>query len=268
MKDTSLPTLFCILFAAVSASSGCNSTPSVLTEEIAPGIYRIKVSRSNLYLLAGENLVLIDTGMKGEGKAILQAIESIGRKPGEVSHILITHAHIDHTGSLAFLKQATGAKVVASVKEIDYVSGLKKTWTMGREGFGGKVFKIMLWFMETFPFKYEPASVDFPCKDGDVLECFGKVNVIETPGHSIGSVSYYLPERKIIFVGDALSGVPEPKLPPKAGCTDYQQALRSVKKIAALNFDICCFGHGNPIKDRADTVIRKLILASGSPSVR
>ena len=263
MKDTSLPTLLCILFVAASASSGCNSTPPPLTEEIAPGIYRIKVSRSNVYLLAGENLVLIDTGMKGEGKAILQAIESIGHKPGELSYILITHAHIDHTGSLAFLKQATGAKVVvASVKETDYISGLKKTWTMGREGFGGKVFKIMLWFMETFPFKYKPASVDFPCKGGDVLECFDKVNVLETPGHSIGSVSYYLPDRKIIFVGDALSGAPEPKLPHRAGCTDYQQALRSVKKIAALNFDICCFGHGNPIKDRADTVIRKLIPSS------
>jgi glyoxylase-like metal-dependent hydrolase (beta-lactamase superfamily II) len=259
MKDTSLTVLLSLLCATATSVSGCNSSSPALTEKVADGIYRIRASRSNVYLLAGDSLVLIDTGMKGDGKAILQAIESIGRKPREVSYILITHAHIDHTGSLAFLKQATGAKVVASAQETEYVAGRKKTWTMEREGFGGKIFKLMLYFMETFFFKYEPATVDLPCKDGDVLECFGTIYILDTPGHSPGSVSYYLPEKEIIFVGDALSGVPEPKLPPRAGCADYQQALQSVKKIAGLIFEKCCFGHGNPLKTRADVSIRQLI---------
>lgn len=106
-------------------------------EEIVEGVYLISAGRANAYLLTGEDLSLVDTGMPGEEENVIRGIRKIGRKPGEISHILITHAHMDHMGSLAALKKASGAMVVASGKEVDYVKGVKRTWTMGREGFGG-----------------------------------------------------------------------------------------------------------------------------------
>ena len=228
-------------------------------EEVAKGVYLISAGRSNSYLLVGEGLTLIDAGMPGEEKSVIHYIKKIGRTLKELNHILITHAHMDHMGSLAALKQASGAKVVASREEADYIQGAKKTWTMGREGFGGKLFKTALFFMETFVFKYKPSVVDVPCQGGEVIECFGGIQVIASPGHSPGSLSYYQQEKKILFTGDALSGVSGLRLPPRLGCADYPGALRSVKRLAELDFETCLFGHGDPVTSEASSMVGKLL---------
>jgi glyoxylase-like metal-dependent hydrolase (beta-lactamase superfamily II) len=254
----SFPPLFLCAFA-LFMTVGCTKTAPMTSEEIAPGIYCISATRSNVYLLAGKTLVLIDTGMPQDSVGILQEIAALGRRPQDVSHILITHAHLDHSGSLAFLKKATRAKVVASSTERDYIAGEKKLWQMNREGIGGKLFKAALFIAETFFYTFQPAAVDIACAGAEKIDWNGGIQVIATPGHSLGSVSYLLPEKGIIFTGDALSGAPEPRLPPRSGCADYRQALASVKKLAGLKFEICCFGHGKPITSGADEVIKKLI---------
>jgi glyoxylase-like metal-dependent hydrolase (beta-lactamase superfamily II) len=240
-------------------TGGCTKTAPMTSKEIAPGIYCISATRSNVYLLTGKTLVLIDTGMPQDSVGILQEIAALGKRPQDVSHILITHAHLDHAGSLAFLQKATGAKVVASSAERDYIAGKKKLWQMNREGIGGKLFKAALFIAETFFYSFQPAAVDIACAGGEKIDWDGGVQVIATPGHSLGSLSYVLPDKGILFTGDALSGEPEPRLPPRSGCADYRQALASVKKLAALKFELCCFGHGKPVTRGADGVIKKLI---------
>lgn len=227
-------------------------------EEITAGVYRISVGRSNSYLLSGDDLTLVDTGMPGEAEGILESITKIGRRAEDLNYILITHAHMDHMGSLGAIKKTSRAKVVASTREVEYIEGLKKTWTMGREGFAGKVFKGVLFLLETFSFGYEPVSVDIPCRGGEVIDCFDGIRVISSPGHSPGSLSFYQGERRIIFTGDALSGVPQLKLPQRFGCADYREALASVQRIAELDFDICLFGHGAPLKKEGSQAVRRL----------
>ena len=227
-------------------------------QEIIHNIYLISKGRSNVYLLAGDDLTLVDTGMPGDEKHILEGIKEIGRSPGELRHILITHAHMDHMGSVAALKKASKARVIASAREVDYIEGVKKTWTMGREGPGGKLFKGVLFLMENFFVRYEPAHVDMQCAGDEFLDCFGGIRVIDSPGHSPGSLSYYLPSGKILFTGDALSGVPELKLPPRPGCTDYRQALKTVNKLAELDFELCLFGHGEPLIHKASQAVKRL----------
>ncbi len=227
--------------------------------KINEDVLQITAGRSNSYLLCGEELILIDTGMKPDGEKILNAVETIGRTPQDISLILITHAHIDHTGSLSFLKNKTGAKTAAPAVEKDYIEGRKKTWTMQRHGFAGKLFRAMLFIMEGFVFRYEPSTVDKPLEGGEKLDVFGGVETISTPGHSRGSMSYYLREKKILFSGDALSGLPKPSLPVSFGCSDYGQALKSAAKLAELKFDKCCFGHGVPVLSKADVLIKNLV---------
>jgi len=41
------------------------------------------------------------------------------------------------------------------------------------------------------------------------------------------------------------------RLPPKLGCADYREALRSVKRLTELDFETCLFGHGDPVKSKA-----------------
>jgi glyoxylase-like metal-dependent hydrolase (beta-lactamase superfamily II) len=220
-------------------------------EKIADGVFRIAPGRSNCYLLAGNDLTLIDTGMPGEAKIIKAAINAIGLKPEKVGHILITHGHLDHTGSLAELKKVSGAQVIAAVKDTAYIQGSRKTWTMGREGFGGKIFKTVLFFMETFVFNYQPAQVDMPCHGGEIINCFGGIQVIASPGHSPGSLSFYHKDKKLLFVGDALSGTAGFHLPQRFGCSNYQEALRSVKTLSELDFETCLLGHGEPLLSNA-----------------
>lgn len=227
-------------------------------KEVIENIYCISKGRSNCYLLAGDDLTLVDTGMPGDEKHILAGIKEIGRSPGELRHILITHAHMDHMGSVAALQKVSGARIVASAREVEYIEGHKKTWTMGREGVGGKLFKAMLFLLENFFVRYDPAPVDIKCAGGEFLDCFGGIRVIDSPGHSPGSLSYYLPSGKILFTGDALSGVPQLKLPPRPGCADYGEALKTVSKLAELDFEICLFGHGEPLMNKASQAVKRI----------
>jgi hypothetical protein len=78
---------------------------------LVPGLYELAVGQVNCHLLdAGdEGLVLVDTGYPGSAAAILEAVESLGRRPDDLRHIIVTHLHEDHAGSLAELKRQTGA---------------------------------------------------------------------------------------------------------------------------------------------------------------
>jgi glyoxylase-like metal-dependent hydrolase (beta-lactamase superfamily II) len=82
--------------------------------------------------------------------------------------------------------------------------------------------------------------------------------VIATPGHSPGSLSFYHEDKKLLFVGDALSGAGGFHLPQRAGCASYADALRSVEKLTNLDFDICLPGHGAPVLGNARQQMARL----------
>ncbi len=228
-------------------------------EKVTEGIYRIMGARSNIYLIEGEELILIDTGMPGDGDVVLEVVKELGYQNVDIKYIMITHAHMDHVGSLAALKQATGAKIVASLKEKDFIEGRKMLCSMKREGFGGKVFKIILFMLEKFVVRYEPSILDAPFDGDEGKEIVKGIKIINTPGHSMGSLSYCCHEKKAVFTGDALTGMPVPGLPMRAGCSDHGRALDSARYISGISFGTVLFGHGDPVKDNASSVVRSLL---------
>jgi glyoxylase-like metal-dependent hydrolase (beta-lactamase superfamily II) len=226
--------------------------------KVCEGIYQIRGSRSNIYLVVDSVPVLIDTGMPGDEAVILQALNELGVHSRNLRMILITHAHLDHVGSLAAVKGATDARVLASESEKNHIEGRRMLCSMPREGLGGKVFKCILYVMEKFVKKYEPVQLYSAYGDTDGAGRVDGFEIIATPGHSPGSLSYYFPSKKAVFVGDALTGTPAPGLPLRAGCSDYVRALRSVKRLAQLDADVCLFGHGEPLVGNAASVLREL----------
>ena len=84
--------------------------------------------------------------------------------------------------------------------------------------------------------------------------------IINTPGHSEGSISIYLPG-KVIFVGDALTSDAKgnPKRPVKALAADMVQAKASVTMIAGLEYDTLLVGHGAPVTSEASTKVKNLL---------
>ena len=82
--------------------------------EFLPGIHMIpNVRLSRAYLIEGDSLVLVDTGMPWNARGILSYISSIGRRPEELEAILMTHSHPDHSGGAPPIRKLTGAAILA-----------------------------------------------------------------------------------------------------------------------------------------------------------
>ena len=86
--------------------------------ELAPGVHRLEnVNGSNVVLLADEQMAVVDTGIAGNGEAIVEEIRKLGRSPSDLRWIIVTHFHFDHSGSAAELHELTGARIVAHSAE-------------------------------------------------------------------------------------------------------------------------------------------------------
>jgi glyoxylase-like metal-dependent hydrolase (beta-lactamase superfamily II) len=95
--------------------------------ELAEGVYGLghgKGGHVHAFLVeaAGE-LSLVDTLFEDDGRLIVDALRRLGRRPGDVKRIAITHGHRSHLGGLAALKRLTGAPVYAHAWEADIVAG-------------------------------------------------------------------------------------------------------------------------------------------------
>ena len=142
--------------------------------------------------------------------------------------------------------------------EKEHIEGRRMLCSMPREGLGGNVFRCILFLMEKFIQKYAPVHLDSPyCVQGCTVQQ-GCLEIISTPGHSPGSLSFYFPKKKAVFTGDAVTGMPAPGLPMRAGCSDYGQALLSVRHLAELEVDACLFGHGDPVISNAAPILNRL----------
>ena len=214
--------------------------------KIADGIHQVEGVNCNVYLVEdGDKLILIDTGLPRSDKKILKAIRELGRKPEDVTTIIITHFHIDHIGNLKKMKQATNAKVAAHELDADYIAGSRPAPKPKNLMF--KAFASVL--------KADPVDVDIKLKDNDKV---GRLTVVFTPGHSEGSISLYDPERKVMFVGDAVRFMDGKMQGPPEGFTlDPQKGKESIGYIATFNFDIMLSGHGQPLMCEASKKVKE-----------
>jgi glyoxylase-like metal-dependent hydrolase (beta-lactamase superfamily II) len=120
------------------------------------------------------------------------------------------------------------------------------------------VTRLMVTMMRRPP-KMETAPVDRELQEGDTLdEVMPGLCVVGTPGHSPGHVSFWLPEKRLLFGGDVtMRLLGRLRLPIAAFTTDMAEAKRSVRKVADMDVDILCLGHGQPIIGGASAVLRQ-----------
>lgn len=198
----------------------------------------------NAFLVNADVLTLIDTGTPGGASAIYDAIRATGRAPTDVKRILITHRHADHAGNAAELARITGAEVHVSPADAPFLSegreqGLPEAATpLGRA--------MVPYVRFALPWRLEPVAATPTLVEGAAV---GPFRVIETPGHTAGHVSLLWEERGVLFTADAaanLTGVgPHPAADDPAG------ARASFRRLAGLDFDAACFGHGRAIRTGA-----------------
>jgi len=161
------------------------------------------------------------------GDDIERVLEIVARHGLKLKAIVVTHAHIDHIGGAEKLKRATGAPVYMNPKD----SELQKSLDLQA-----------LWIGMQPP---EPVAIDAAAKEGDSMAVGAiKLQVIETPGHTQGSISLWMPSEKTLLAGDTLfcGGIGRTDLPGGDG----RQILRSIRdKLLTLPEEtIVIPGHG------------------------
>jgi hydroxyacylglutathione hydrolase len=173
------------------------------------------------FLVYGDQIILIDTGVAGCEKGIFDYIRTTGRDPSEIALIILTHSHPDHIGAARAIQQLTGCSIAAHPAERAWIEDVD---LQNRErpvpGFatlvGGSV------------------SVDHELVDGDTVEpdenLGSEILVFHTPGHSKGSISLFLHSEGALLCGDAV---------PVAGdlpiYEDAAESVQSVKRLRGLN---------------------------------
>jgi len=222
--------------------------------EIIPGVHKIDgVSGANCYLAAsGSETVLIDAGMRGSSKKIESYLKTMGKSPSDIKYIFITHADPDHISGAMEIKELSGAKLVIHNGEMPALAGDSSSRLRNKSRFV-KILSKLLSGLIPFP----SAKPDIVLKEDTEIAGF---KIINTPGHSDGSISIYLPG-KVIFVGDSLTADKKgnPKRPMKLLAADMVQAKASVELIAGLDYDILLVGHGAPVKGDAVVKVKTLL---------
>jgi glyoxylase-like metal-dependent hydrolase (beta-lactamase superfamily II) len=213
--------------ATTSPPSPATTTTDSTTTSPSPGFAfnRVDLGFVSAYVLyrAGE-AALVDTGVAGSADAIEESLIEVGLGWGSVGHVILTHKHPDHVGSIDdVLERASGAAVYAGAPDIPEMT----------------------------------AVVDArPVGDGDSVFDLG---IIETPGHTAGHISVHDAIAGVLVVGDALNGADGGVVgPDPAFSEDMAVANDSLRKLAGLSYEVALFGHGEPVLAGASTAVAAL----------
>lgn len=211
--------------------------------EIVPSIHLVEGTRGgNVYLIVEDTLTLVDTGLPGNGSASARYLARIGRRFVELERVVLTHGHVDHSGSAAQIKAMTGARILAHAAEAEGGVLVPGFSSVG-ERLLHRIGKLM---------SVPPVTVDELLQDGDVIPVLGGLRVLHMPGHTSGSICLFSERHGVLFTGDIMMNSGDRLSQPLPGFQrDRKLVEQSLRKLLPLDIQLCCFGHSSPLGDGA-----------------
>jgi glyoxylase-like metal-dependent hydrolase (beta-lactamase superfamily II) len=238
-------------------------------ERVVRGAWRLRlplpfpgVPHCNAWALdAGDGIVLVDTGAHGPGSIadLERALWQAGRRVEDVRLLVITHAHVDHSGHAPIIAERAGCEVwmhpayrLHAERRHDAEETLRRRVEVARAS-GVPEVPLARWAArqrESGDGQARPLRSDRDLLPGVTVETdLGAWEVYETPGHAPSHVCLHLPAQRLLISGDHLLG--RISLYFDVGYTPdpVGEFLRSLDVVEPLDARLALSGHGRPFTD-------------------
>ncbi|HBH30006.1 MAG: MBL fold metallo-hydrolase [Desulfofustis sp. PB-SRB1] len=216
--------------------------------EICDGVYVLKLefemgNETHVFhpVLVKRNngLVLIDTGLEQTVEQLRTAVEATGNDVKDIDLVVLTHQDIDHVGGAQYVREQSGALILAPRNEVDIISG------KAAPRFGEK---------EAYP----AVEVDIEaCEGMRFATTVGPAEILDTPGHTAGHQSVYIGRCNLLIAADALvveNGVlmgPSPHV-----SVDLHRAADSLSRLGEHKIEwVSCY-HGGVVSTNDAEIAR------------
>ena len=224
---------------------------------VADGVYQIRAIGARVTLLiAGGQALLVDAGMRGSSGLITSGLDALGISLDAVRSLVLTHHHPDHASGVTELVSGRRISVMAHRLDSAVLTGRHVQSSSTRTPLVARFAPPVLHRMSG-----GPIAVDVELEDGDEVPFTLPVRAVHLPGHTAGSIALYVPDRRLVVIGDSLQYRLGRKLsPPAAAVTeDPAQALASLEKLLRIDFDAICFAHFPPMRTGAKAGLRAML---------
>jgi len=227
--------------------------------EVADGVHQLTVHAGvNVVVVRDDDgVTLVDTGLDRPG--LTARLAQLGVAPQDVTRILLTHAHQDHTGGVAHLRRAgCDAEVAIGADEVDVAEG--HVAFPPSEHRGARLISRLpipgAWGRTVTIPRVTPLG------DGQVMDIAGGLEVVATPGHTVGHVAFHLPRHDLVIGGDVVFNVFTLTPSPAFLCWRTAPNLASIARLAELGTTRLALAHGRPVLDDASSRLSQLLAES------
>ena len=213
------------------------------TGKICDGLYGTGYHFIPAFLLTSPTPVLFDAGVAAMGPRYLNDIETILGSTDALHYLLLTHSHYDHCGAVPFLKKKIPAlRIGAHSHAADVLQ--KPSAVQLMRALNDNFAHVFSDVIGTDYIPFDPVVVDVILKEGDEPDLGGgwSVRVLETPGHTRDSLSYYIPRIKALIAGEAGGVFHNGCIQPEFS-SSYSDYVTSLEKMAALDVEVLALAH-------------------------
>jgi glyoxylase-like metal-dependent hydrolase (beta-lactamase superfamily II) len=204
---------------------------------------------------------VVDCGDPGYGEQILGYLRKHVRGPPRVRTIILTHFDADHSGSAAELKRMTGCVIMAPEFDAKIISGKRfANEEVGRILPAWAPNEVEALQRKIRTQEIPSVHVDRVLRGEERLDIGGGVRVLRVPGHTPGHIVLLLPKLSALITGDVMTapegriGPPVPQFTPSPN-----RAIRSLKNLSELEFEIMVTYHFPPITVGASKALKKYL---------
>lgn len=240
---------------------------------VAPGVHRLGDHGVNFYLIEDpDGLVLVDAGTPAHLAQLRTLLAGLGHSPADVRAVLLTHGHADHTGLTHPLQEA-GADLWIHERDAAILrDGPRSSMRHAKPERSMLPYLLRRPSALALPLSLArsgaftaPAVRGARVFDADQVlkEVPGAPRAVVLPGHTPGSTAYHLPDRGLLFSGDALVTVDAfsdrvgPTIVSRCFTHDSGAALTALDRLAGLPADLLLPGHGEPFTEGVATAARE-----------